>query len=1167
MFRHSFYSFRDTMSQWMAYFLLLTLFVSLFVFLPITVKAVNEPSTLALLNGSAAALTTATVGTEITGDAYVLVYTQLHAAGTGAQVWANADNFSVTIPANMPAPLSTDGAGTSQVAKVCYGAATSTIVTTDCTNGTEIPYAAALTAGSWDDDSDARIIHIEVSADMATVLNGDNAGITILLQKGASGTTAPTYADATTDITVVVATVAVDSEDLAADVDAPDGEEFAVAAGALTNGDVIAGDATAAPTGTEVGEAPTSYKFVMQTPVALVSGDKIVLTFGTGFTVTNAISNTAKVSSLTPTTANVSKANDAAGAGAANVAVTTYATLSAGRTATITLGATVEATKYIIFTIVTGASETVTANPRSVGAAASVNAVDFDIQETGGASRVVLADVAETYTSGALVSPIVNATTDEVSEASVYTLTFTADHALINTDQIVYTFGSDFTMGDDADLVANTTAFTIGVDNKLASIGAIALASKVITLNIDADTTVGAGQAVVITFDNTVVDNNPRAVKTNATSAVDITTKDTNNAVIDDLATPAQDTYTTGALTASDSAVPDTAYSASAHTLTFTADHALISTDKIKYTFGSDFTMDNDTDLVANTTAFTIGVDNKLASIGAIALASKVITLNIDADTTVGAGQAVVITFDTTVVDNNPAVVKTATTSAVDVATTDSSDSGIDDLATPVQDTYTAASLTSTNVEPGALTSSTNTTATVTFTTPIAIAATDKIKVTFGSGYNLAYVSATSGTCSSMDGTFSTGVSGQIVTITRAAGSEQAATSAETCTITNVITPPPGSSGTYTISITDSSSNTRTTNAAVTADTLVDWQPVTGPGTISVVINNGDATTLNRNATLKISASNATMMKISESFNFSSVAWETYAVSKAFTFSSDLGQKFVYVIFKSASGIESNPASDYITLTAATSTSTDATTTTQTPATPATPATQATDQATQTQPSTTTDTKQSSEQSAKASVPADTQLINIRNDVGRIISTTIDALLIELGIKRNTAKESSVEKGLVAKISVGKSVSQAVKSTLTNFIAYGTSTTRVLGDGERAGVVNSFKSAFGKLPESSTDWEDVVKIANGRWPSQISVDKESSAETAFEKIYLRTPDRDNPKDDAAVVVMAYGLRPGQRNLNSEKAAIKSFRAIYGKSPVSATDWDTVRAIAYSGAKR
>src|SRR3989338_6090126 len=652
MFRHSFYSFRDTMSQWMAYFLLLTLFVSLFVFLPITVKAVNEPSTLALLNGSAAALTTATVGTEITGDAYVLVYTQLHAAGTGAQVWDNADNFSVTIPANMPAPLSTDGAGTSQVAKVCYGAATSTIVTTDCTNGTEIPYAAALTAGSWDDDSDARIIHIEVSADMATVLNGDNAGITILLQKGASGTTAPTYADATTDITVVVATVAVDSEDLAADVDAPDGEEFAVAAGALTNGDVIAGDATAAPTGTEVCEAPTSYKFVMQTPVALVSGDKIVLTFGTGFTVTNTISDTAKVRSLTPTNANVSKADDAAGTGAANVSVTTYATSSGAKTATITIGAAVEASKYIIFTIVTGASETVTANPRSVAAAASVNAVDFDIQETGGSSRVVLADVAETYTSGALTAASVSAGTTTVYTASTHTVTFSVDHALISGDKIVYTFGSDFTMADDGDLLspADITTFTINAVDKFANITAAALASKVIT--ITTNTTASAGQAIIITFNANVVDKNPQSVKTNATSAVDVKTTDTNDKTIDDLATPAQATYVAGALS-------------------------------------------------------------------------------------------------------------------------------------------------SANVEPGALTSSTSTTATVTFTSATPIEATDKIKITFGSGYGLAYVTSSSGNCATMDGTFSTAVSGQIVTITRAAGAQQAAASAELCTISGVITPPPGSTGTY----------------------------------------------------------------------------------------------------------------------------------------------------------------------------------------------------------------------------------------------------------------------------------------------------------------------------------------------------------------------------------
>ncbi|MFA4937543.1 MAG: hypothetical protein WC575_04665, partial [Patescibacteria group bacterium] len=61
--------------------------------------------------------------------------------------------------------------------------------------------------------------------------------------------------------------------------------------------------------------------------------------------------------------------------------------------------------------------------------------------------------------------------------------------------------------------------------------------------------------------------------------------------------------------------------------------------------------------------------------------------------------------------------------------------------------------------------------------------------------------------------------------------------------------------------------------------------------------------------------------------------------------------------------------------------------------------------------------------------------------------------------------------------------------------------------------------------------------------------------------------RANAHDDAAITVMAYGLRPLPRNLNSEKVAIKTFKALFGTNPVSATDWDTVRAIAYSGATR
>ena len=95
----------------------------------------------------------------------------------------------------------------------------------------------------------------------------------------------------------------------------------------------------------------------------------------------------------------------------------------------------------------------------------------------------------------------------------------------------------------------------------------------------------------------------------------------------------------------------------------------------------------------------------------------------------------------------------------------------------------------------------------------------------------------------------------------------------------------------------------------------------------------------------------------------------------------------------------------------------------------------------------------------------------------------------------------------------------------------------------------------------------MVKIANGRWPSVTSAAAENRAETSFKTIYLRNADMNDAHDNAAVTVMAYGLRPANRNLDSEKAAIKSFRAIFGFAPTSATNWDAVRAIAYSGSTR
>lgn len=180
----------------------------------------------------------------------------------------------------------------------------------------------------------------------------------------------------------------------------------------------------------------------------------------------------------------------------------------------------------------------------------------------------------------------------------------------------------------------------------------------------------------------------------------------------------------------------------------------------------------------------------------------------------------------------------------------------------------------------------------------------------------------------------------------------------------------------------------------------------------------------------------------------------------------------------------------------------------------------------------------------------------------------VNEILQVMNQERNHENELAARQLLTEKMAVKMEMLEAqIQYALTNFIAYGSPDTAKLGSGERAGVVNSFRSAFGKLPENDAEWSDVIKIANGRWPSELSTTSEAMAVDVFIKIYKRIPDRTNPNDDAAITVIAYGLRPANRNTESEASAIKIFKAIYDYHPNSATDWDIVRAIAYSGAVR
>ena len=179
-------------------------------------------------------------------------------------------------------------------------------------------------------------------------------------------------------------------------------------------------------------------------------------------------------------------------------------------------------------------------------------------------------------------------------------------------------------------------------------------------------------------------------------------------------------------------------------------------------------------------------------------------------------------------------------------------------------------------------------------------------------------------------------------------------------------------------------------------------------------------------------------------------------------------------------------------------------------------------------------------------------------------------VLASAGKTEDTTAETAAEAKYIAPLvssSGAERVSAGNTSRMVNFVNYGTETTLRLGAGERAGVLYCFEDVHGRLPESEDDWDDVLKIANGRWPKQTSASKETAAEKKFKEIYLREPDRTNPHDDAAVVIITYGLKPFHRGLDNERAAIKTFKYLYNKLPVTNLEWKMIRAIAESGATR
>jgi len=194
-------------------------------------------------------------------------------------------------------------------------------------------------------------------------------------------------------------------------------------------------------------------------------------------------------------------------------------------------------------------------------------------------------------------------------------------------------------------------------------------------------------------------------------------------------------------------------------------------------------------------------------------------------------------------------------------------------------------------------------------------------------------------------------------------------------------------------------------------------------------------------------------------------------------------------------------------------------------------------------------------------------LQNIMDEAQIMNTENTDTLLNHLGGEANNVQEQAGLTKYKTILGLDKTISPEDKLTINDFIVYGTQSTQRLGAGERAGVINSYYQAYKKLPNSEAEWSDVIKIANGRWPSERSAAAEAQAKIEFRKVYARSAVMTNNIDENAIMVIAYGLLPLQRNLASEKVAIKTFKWVYGHAPVTALAWNVVRAIAYSGATR
>jgi hypothetical protein len=501
--------------------------------------------------------------------------------------------------------------------------------------------------------------------------------------------------------------------------------------------------------------------------------------------------------------------------------------LDSGSATAVTAGGTYNSTDYSDATVVgqvvtlvgdgagtgLGAGETATItlshikNPTVSGSTNTYSIVTLTTADAEIDSDTAV--TADTITAGALTSADVQPASLVAGTQGNATVSFTLGNPVPANGKIVIVFPAGY---DLSNVGVGDVSSAADIDGSLSA----SVAGQTITIVRSGGSVLAAGTTV----DDLVIADVKNPGVSGTTGTYSITTATNTNANIDTAASVTADTITVGALTAANVQPASLVAGVDGNvTITFTTANPIPNDGKIVVDFPAGFDATGTTgvslsDGNGGTTDPTINRVDVANGDGTNDIATVVLNGN---NTAIAAGSSVTLVISSI---RNPQVSGSAGTYSI--TTTTGAGTQIDTEASVPADTITAGVLTSANVQPASLVAGSSSNVTVTFTTANPVPTNGKIAVTFPAGFSIANVVSGDISSSSMDGTFTASVVGQVLTITRAGGTAELA-GAQTVTISNSHVRNPqvsGSTGVYGIATMTTGGANIDTISNVTADTI-----------------------------------------------------------------------------------------------------------------------------------------------------------------------------------------------------------------------------------------------------------------------------------------------------------------------------------------------------------